>query len=276
MTARRLRRLRALPASTRNLSSPYMSRIPESLAINMARAGTRQLGKAASCMARPARSGQKTEVSRARPPIWSRPFPRSRNTGSPTLGGHLEAQTHLLGSFFDMWSRTLHRMAGGGRGGPGHLQRNDKRFADEDWVKNPVFRLHRQAYFVTLDWAEPMVKTPRALTSYPHKAAFYVRKIASALSRPTSSRPTRSSIAKRWLRAAQSRERHADVGGRHSPPGAASFGSARRTPASSPSREHRDHSGQGDRAARCLPGAAIRGEHPRRAEGGRCSCCPRP
>ncbi len=95
----------------------------------------------------------------------------------------LEAQTHLLGSFFDMWSRTLQRMAGDAVEDPANLQRNDKRFADEDWVKNPFFDFIRQAYFVTSDWAERMVKDAEGLDDHTrHKAAFYVRQIASALS----------------------------------------------------------------------------------------------
>ncbi|HXV29633.1 MAG TPA: poly(3-hydroxyalkanoate) polymerase subunit PhaC, partial [Sinorhizobium sp.] len=85
--------------------------------------------------------------------------------------------------FFGIWSRTLQRMGGESVAEPDNLQRDDKRFADEDWVNNPFFDFIRRAYFVTSDWAERMVEDAEGLDDHTrHKAAFYIRQISSALS----------------------------------------------------------------------------------------------
>ena len=162
---------------------PYIVKDPESLAVNLARA-MEQLGKAASAWLAPRESGQKSDV-------FSEPVTDMVKTLSKVSEywlsdprRTLEAQTHLMGSFFEIWSRTLHRMSGDvGMPEPAALQRTDKRFTDEDWVKNPFFDFIRQAYFVTSDWAERMVEDAEGLDDHTkHKAAFYVRQVSSALS----------------------------------------------------------------------------------------------
>ncbi|MDF8354263.1 poly(3-hydroxyalkanoate) polymerase subunit PhaC [Ensifer adhaerens] len=161
---------------------PYIVKDPESLAVNLARA-MEQLGKAASAWLAPRESGQKsdtfaepvTDMVKTLSKVSEYWFSDPRRT--------LEAQTHLMGSFFEIWSRTLHRMSGEETAEPAALQRNDKRFTDEDWVKNPFFDFIRQAYFVTSDWAERMVEDAEGLDDHTkHKAAFYVRQVSSALS----------------------------------------------------------------------------------------------
>ncbi|MDW9415955.1 class I poly(R)-hydroxyalkanoic acid synthase [Sinorhizobium meliloti] len=161
---------------------PYIVKDPESLAINMARAAE-QLGKAASAWLAPREAGEKTDSFAEPVSDMVKTLSKVSEYWLSDPRRTLEAQTHLLGSFFDMWSRTLQRMAGDAVEDPANLQRNDKRFADEDWVKNPFFDFIRQAYFVTSDWAERMVKDAEGLDDHTrHKAAFYVRQIASALS----------------------------------------------------------------------------------------------
>lgn len=161
---------------------PYIVKDPENLAINMARAAE-QLGKAASAWLAPRESGEKTDSFAEPVSDMVKTLSKVSEYWLTDPRRTLEAQTHLLGSFFDMWSRTVHRMAGDAVDEPASLQRNDKRFSDEDWVRNPFFDFIRQAYFVTSDWAERMVNDAEGLDDHTrHKAAFYVRQIASALS----------------------------------------------------------------------------------------------
>ncbi len=59
----------------------------------------------------------------------------------------------------------------------------DKRFADPEWQLNPIFDFLRQAYGITVNWADQMVRDAEGLDpSTRDKAAFYVRQIASAVS----------------------------------------------------------------------------------------------
>ncbi|MGF6171731.1 poly(3-hydroxyalkanoate) polymerase subunit PhaC [Ensifer sp. 4252] len=162
---------------------PYIVKDPESLAVNLARA-MEQLGKAASAWLAPRETGEKSDVFSEPVTDMVKTLSRVSEYWLSDPRRTLEAQTHLMGSFFEMWSRTLHRMSGDiAATDPASLQRTDKRFADEDWVKNPFFDFVRQAYFITSDWADKMVRDAEGLDDHTkHKAAFYVRQISSALS----------------------------------------------------------------------------------------------
>ncbi|ANK72332.1 MULTISPECIES: poly(3-hydroxyalkanoate) polymerase subunit PhaC [Ensifer] len=161
---------------------PYIVKDPESLAVNLARA-MEQLGKAASAWLAPRESGQKSDTFAEPVTDMVKTLSKVSEYWLSDPRRTLEAQTHLMGSFFEIWSRTLHRMSGEETAEPAALQRNDKRFTDEDWVKNPFFDFIRQAYFVTSDWAERMVEDAEGLDDHTkHKAAFYVRQVSSALS----------------------------------------------------------------------------------------------
>ncbi|NVD41330.1 class I poly(R)-hydroxyalkanoic acid synthase [Ensifer sp. HO-A22] len=162
---------------------PYIVKDPEGLAVNLARA-MEQLGKAASAWLAPRETGEKSDVFAEPVTDMVKTLSRVSEYWLSDPRRTLEAQTHLMGSFFEMWSRTLHRMSGDAAAiDPASLQRADKRFTDEDWVKNPFFDFVRQAYFITSDWADKMVRDAEGLDDHTkHKAAFYVRQISSALS----------------------------------------------------------------------------------------------
>ena len=161
---------------------PYVVKDPESLAINMARA-VEQMGRAASAWLAPRETGEKADSFAQPVSDMVKTLSKVSEYWLSDPRRTLEAQTNLMGSFFDIWSRTVHRMAGDTVEEPTSVKRNDKRFADEVWVKNPFFDFVRQAYFVTSDWAERMVEGAEGLDEHTrHKAAFYVRQIASALS----------------------------------------------------------------------------------------------
>ncbi|MBL8589621.1 MAG: class I poly(R)-hydroxyalkanoic acid synthase [Methylobacteriaceae bacterium] len=93
------------------------------------------------------------------------------------------AQTQLSTRFIELWSMTLRRLGGEEAAPVAEPARNDKRFADPDWAKNPIFDFLRQAYTITANWANDLAA--KAETVDPHtrdKAQFYVRQIISALS----------------------------------------------------------------------------------------------
>ncbi|MFD2238511.1 class I poly(R)-hydroxyalkanoic acid synthase [Aureimonas populi] len=156
-------------------------RDPEAFARNMARA-LEQIGKAAAAWVEPRERGETpdggpiayadvvstlSEVSR----YWLADPARA-----------MEAQTHLLSGYLDIWSRSIRRLSG-------ELEQEvqpsqpDRRFPDEEWSRNPFFDFLRQVYLLTARWADDLVA--RAEDLDPHtrrKAAFYVRQLSNALS----------------------------------------------------------------------------------------------
>lgn len=161
---------------------PYIVRDPEAMAMNVARM-VENLGKAASAWMEPREKGAVAD------PV-SQPMSDMVKTMSKVTEywmsdprRTLEAQTHLLGSYFNIWSNSLRRLSENGSAATEAPSPKDKRFADEDWVKNPFFDTLRQVYLVTADWAERLVADTQGLDEHTrHKAQFYMRQITAALS----------------------------------------------------------------------------------------------
>ena len=159
---------------------PYMLKDPEAMALNFARA-LENLGKAASAWLGPRKRGEITDT--AVEPVTDMVKTLSRVTeywiADPRRT--FEAQTQLMTSFFGIWMRSMQRMQG--ETVEQEVERKDKRFADEDWQKNPFFEFLKQVYFVTADWAEKLVAETEGLDEHTkHKAGFYVKQITAALS----------------------------------------------------------------------------------------------
>jgi polyhydroxyalkanoate synthase len=94
----------------------------------------------------------------------------------------IEAQSALSSSFLTLWSNTLRRLSGEPAPAVVAYDPADKRFADPEWRLNPIFDFLRQAYGITVDWADRMVGEADGLDQPTRdKAAFYVRQIAGAI-----------------------------------------------------------------------------------------------
>ena len=131
---------------------PYIVKDPEALTVNIART-VEQLGKAASAWLAPRESGEKVDTV-AEPMVdMVKTLSKVSEYWLADPRRTLEAQTMLLGSYFNIWSRTLNKLGGQEVAQAPDPHAKDKRFSDEDWVKNPFFDFLRQAYFVTSDWA---------------------------------------------------------------------------------------------------------------------------
>jgi len=161
---------------------PYVVKDPEALTVNIARM-VEQLGKAASAWLAPRESGAKVDTISEPMVDMVKTLSKVSEYWMADPRRTLEAQTMLLGSYFNIWARTLGRMGGEDAAPATDPHAKDKRFTDEDWVKNPFFDFLRQAYLVTSDWAEKLVTDAQGLDEHTrHKAAFYVKQIASAVS----------------------------------------------------------------------------------------------
>jgi polyhydroxyalkanoate synthase len=161
---------------------PYIVKDPEALTVNLART-VEALGKAASAWLAPRESGEKVDTVSEPMIDMVKTLSKVSEYWLTDPRRTLEAQTMLFGSYFNIWSRTLNRLGGEEVEQAPDPHGKDKRFADEDWVKNPFFDFLRQVYFVTSDWAEKLVADADGLDDHTrHKAAFYVKQIASAIS----------------------------------------------------------------------------------------------
>lgn len=94
----------------------------------------------------------------------------------------VDAQSRLIGGYLSLWSSTLRKISGKKTRPVAEPATRDGRFADAEWSSNPFFDALKQAYLLTANWAEEMVEDAEIDAHTKHKAEFYVRQIASAVS----------------------------------------------------------------------------------------------
>ena len=95
----------------------------------------------------------------------------------------IEAQTALTTRFIDLWAGTLQRFQGAPAKPVAEPDSSDKRFSDAEWRENPFFDFLKQAYVLTTDWADDLVRRADKLETHKRdKAQFYLRQVAAALS----------------------------------------------------------------------------------------------
>ncbi|WP_248310418.1 class I poly(R)-hydroxyalkanoic acid synthase [Bosea sp. 117] len=94
----------------------------------------------------------------------------------------IDAQSRLIGGYLSLWSSTLKRLSGEEAEPVATPEVRDTRFADAEWSTNPFFDALKQTYLLTANWAEKLVDDAEIDRHTKHKAEFYVRQIASAVS----------------------------------------------------------------------------------------------
>ncbi|MFD1745109.1 PHA/PHB synthase family protein [Rhizobium helianthi] len=159
----------------------YMVKDPQALALNLARA-VENFGKAATEWLGPRERGEVidpldpvTEMVKTLSKVIEYWMSEPQRT--------MEAHMLLMQSYMGIWMNTLQRFSiGADPLEPDNLPK-DKRFADEDWRKNPFFAFMRQVYLVTSTWAEKLAENASGLDDHTrHKALFYVKQLTAALS----------------------------------------------------------------------------------------------
>ena len=95
----------------------------------------------------------------------------------------VELQTSLGRAYLDLWAGAVKRMAGEQAAPVAAPDPKDKRFADPEWSQNQFFDFLKQAYLLTAQWGERLVKDAAGVDEHTKaKAAFYVKQIANAIS----------------------------------------------------------------------------------------------
>lgn len=94
-----------------------------------------------------------------------------------------ELQVKLGKAYLELWGSAMRRMAG--EDGPSTIQPppRDKRFADPEWKSNQFFEFVMQAYLLTTQWANDLVRDTESLDPHTRKKAeFYVQQLTNAIS----------------------------------------------------------------------------------------------
>jgi polyhydroxyalkanoate synthase len=94
----------------------------------------------------------------------------------------VEVQFGLGKSYLDLWSTAVKRMSGEQALPVAAPDPRDKRFADPEWSSNQFFDFLKQAYLLSVKWADHLVKDADGLDPMTRqKAEFYVRQIVNAV-----------------------------------------------------------------------------------------------
>jgi poly[(R)-3-hydroxyalkanoate] polymerase subunit PhaC len=94
-----------------------------------------------------------------------------------------DLQTSLGRAYLDLWAGAVKRMAGDQSEPVAVPDLKDKRFADPEWSQNQFFDFLKQAYLLTVQWGDRLVRDAAGVDEHTRKKAeFYVRQIANAIS----------------------------------------------------------------------------------------------
>jgi len=95
----------------------------------------------------------------------------------------VELQASLGRAYLDLWAGAVKRMAGEPAALVAAPDPKDKRFTDPEWSQNQFFDFLKQAYLLTTQWADRLVKDAAGVDEHTRdKAQFYVKQIANAIS----------------------------------------------------------------------------------------------
>ncbi|MEW6767611.1 MAG: class I poly(R)-hydroxyalkanoic acid synthase [Pseudomonadota bacterium] len=154
---------------------------PEAFSINLARA-LENSGKALSAYLKPRengeikdQAGELTEVVRTFSSVADYWLSDQKRTA--------ELQMKLGKAYLDLWGNSMRRLAGEPAKPTVEPSPRDKRFSDPEWRTNHFFDFVMQAYLLTTEWANDLVKNAEGLDAHTRKKAeFYVQQFANALS----------------------------------------------------------------------------------------------
>ena len=93
-----------------------------------------------------------------------------------------DVQMRLGKAYLDLWGSAMRRLAGEDAPPAITPAARDKRFADPEWRANQFFEFVMQAYLLTAQWAQELVRDAKDLDPHTRlKAEFYVQQITNAI-----------------------------------------------------------------------------------------------
>ena len=95
----------------------------------------------------------------------------------------VELQARLGQTYLELWGSAVKRLAGENSATVAAPDPKDRRFSDPEWSSNQFFDFVKQAYLLSSDWADRLVRDAEGLDPHTRqKAEFYVKQIANAVS----------------------------------------------------------------------------------------------
>jgi polyhydroxyalkanoate synthase subunit PhaC len=153
----------------------------EAFAMNVARA-MESGGKALAAYLKPRESG---EVADKPPEEMAEVIKTLTTVAEYWLSDNERAsdlQTKIAKGYLDLWGSAMRRMAGEEASPAISPSPRDKRFADAEWKSNQFFDFVMQAYLLTTQWAQELVRNAEGIDPHTRKKAeFYVNQITNAL-----------------------------------------------------------------------------------------------
>ena len=154
---------------------------PEAFSINLARA-LENSGKALSAYLKPRENGEIKDQSGELGEVV-KTFSSVADYWLSDQKRTAELQMKLGKAYLDLWGSSMRRLAGEPSKPAVEPSPRDKRFSDPEWRSNHFFDFVMQAYLLTTEWANDLVKNAEGLDAHTRKKAeFYVQQFANALS----------------------------------------------------------------------------------------------
>jgi polyhydroxyalkanoate synthase subunit PhaC len=171
----------------------------EQLALNAARL-VEEAGKVAAAYIRPREAGEKPLAPATEANDMVKTLGRLAEHWMTDPARAVEAQSAITSQMMALWGNTLRKMNGEEPPPVAAPDPRDARFKDPEWSENPYFDFLKQAYLVTTRWADGLVEKAEGLDEHTrHKAGFYVKQVAGALS-PSNFVPTNPELLRTTLK----------------------------------------------------------------------------
>jgi polyhydroxyalkanoate synthase len=154
---------------------------PEAFAINLAKA-MESSGKALAAYLKPREDGEPKDKPPSELGEVIKTFSTLADYWLSDQTRAAELQMKLGKAYLDLWGSSMRRLAGEAAPPAIAPAPRDKRFADPEWKSNQFFDFVMQAYLLSTQWANDLVREAEGLDPHTRKKAeFYVQQITNAL-----------------------------------------------------------------------------------------------
>src|SRR5436305_4556932 len=154
---------------------------PEAFAMNLAKA-MESSGKALAAYLKPREDGEPKDKPPSELGEVIKTFSTVAEYWLSDQTRAAELQMKLGKAYLDLWGSSMRRLAGEEAPPAIAPAPRDKRFADPEWKSNQFFDFVMQAYLLSTQWANDLVREAEGLDPHTRKKAeFYVQQITNAL-----------------------------------------------------------------------------------------------
>ncbi len=155
---------------------------PEAFSANLARA-FESSGRALSAYLKPLESGEATDQPPAQLTEVVKTLTSVADYWLSDEQRAAEVQTKIGKSYLELLSSAARRLSGEAAAPAAEPSPRDKRFQDPEWKTNQFFEFVMQAYLLTTQWANDLVKNANGLDPHTRKKAeFYIQQVTNAIS----------------------------------------------------------------------------------------------